>query len=107
MNKRSFGQYLVNEGFITKDEHEKAYLLQNKSNLFGEIAIEMNFLKKDDLPVIENGHFKERFHVKPEKLRKSFKTLLKKEFPRSKKIRLYVMDKFVEEEALKTKRKIL
>jgi hypothetical protein len=62
---------------------------------------------EDDLLVIENGHFKERFHVKREKFRKSLKTLLKKEFPRSKKVRLYVMDKFVEEEAIRTKRKIL
>jgi CheY-like chemotaxis protein len=52
MPKRSFGQYLVNEGFITKAEHEKAYLLQNKINLFGEIAIEMNFLNREDLPII-------------------------------------------------------
>ena len=64
-------------------------------------------MSEDDLLVIENGHFKERFQVKREKLRKSLKTLLRKEFPRSKKLRLYVMDKFVEEDAIKTKRKIL
>ena len=64
-------------------------------------------LDEENLLVIENGYFKERFHVSPEKLKKLLKTLLNKEFPRSQKIRLYVMDKFFEEEALKTKRKIL
>ncbi len=62
---------------------------------------------EEDLLVIENGYFKERFRVKPEKLKKLLKTLLKKEFPRSRKIRLYVMEEFVENEALDTKRKIL
>ena len=64
-------------------------------------------LDKENLLVIETGYFEERFRVSPEKLKKLLKTLLKKEFPRSQKIRLYVMDKFVEEEAFKTKRKIL
>jgi len=64
-------------------------------------------LAEDDLLVVENGYFKERFQVKPEKLRKLLKTLMKKEFPRSRKIRLYVLDKFSEDEALHTKRKIL
>lgn len=64
-------------------------------------------LAEDDLLVVENGFFKERFRVKPEKLRKLLKTLMKKEFPRSRKIRLYILDKFLEGEALNTKRKIL
>jgi hypothetical protein len=64
-------------------------------------------MNEDELLVIENGYFKERFQIKPEKLKRLLKTLLKKEFPRSRKIRLYVMDEFVEEEALDTKRKIL
>lgn len=64
-------------------------------------------MNENELLVIENGYFKERFQVKPEKLKRLLKTLLKKEFPRSRKIRLYVMDEFVEEEALDTKRKIL
>jgi hypothetical protein len=64
-------------------------------------------LAEDDLLVVENGYFKERFQVKPEKLRKLLKTLMKKEFPRSRKIRLYVLDKFSEDEALHAKRKIL
>jgi hypothetical protein len=64
-------------------------------------------LAEDDLLVIENGYYKEEFRVKPEKLRKVLKTLLKKEFPRSRKIRLYVLDKFSEGEVLNTERKLL
>ena len=59
------------------------------------------------LLVIEDGYFKDRFIIKSDKLKKLLKTLLKKEFPRSKKIRLYVMGKFVAEDALNTKRKVL
>ena len=64
-------------------------------------------INEEDLLVIENGYFKERFRIKPEKLKRLLKTLVGKEFPRSRKIRLYVMGKFVEGEALNTKRKIL
>ena len=63
-------------------------------------------MSEDDLLIIEDGFFKERFHIKTEKLNKLLTTLLKKEFPRSHKIRLYVMGKFTEE-AQNTKRKIL
>jgi len=59
------------------------------------------------LLVIEDGYFKNRFLITPDKLKKLLKTLLKREFPRSKKIRLYVMGEFVDEDALNTKRKIL
>jgi hypothetical protein len=62
---------------------------------------------EDDLLIIENGYFRERFRLKPEKLKKTLKTILKKEFPRSRKIRLYMMGRFTEEEALGTKRKVL
>lgn len=60
---------------------------------------------EDDLLIIENGFFKERFRTQPMKLRKVLKTLIKKEFSRSRKIRLYVLDTF-EEDPL-NKRKIL
>ena len=60
-----------------------------------------------ELLVIEDGYVKNRFLIKPEKLKKVLKTLLKREFPRSRKIRLYVMGRFSEEEALNIKRKIL
>ncbi len=59
------------------------------------------------LLVIEDGYFKDRFLIKSDKLKKLLKILLKKEFPRSKKIRLYVMGKFVDEEALNIIRKII
>ncbi len=61
----------------------------------------------DDLLVIEDGHAKEQYHIKLEKLKKLLMTLLRKEFPKSHKIRLYVMGKFVEGEAQNIKRKIL
>jgi len=64
-------------------------------------------IEENRLLVIANGYFKDRFLIKPEKLKKLLKTLLKKEFPRSNKIRLYVMGKFLEEEALSTGRKKL
>ena len=53
----------------------------------------------DAFLVIEDGFFKERFQVSSDRLKKLLMTLLKKEFPRSHKIRLYVMGKFTEEEA--------
>jgi hypothetical protein len=59
------------------------------------------------LLVIEDGYFKDRFLITSDKLKKLLKTLLKKEFPRSKKIRLYTMGKFADEEALNTKRKVI
>ena len=64
-------------------------------------------IDEKELLVIEDGYFKDRFLIKPDKLKKLLKTLFKREFPRSKKIRLYVMGKFVDEEALNTIRKIL
>ena len=64
-------------------------------------------LSDGDLLVIENGYFEEQFAVKTEKLRKLLRALLKTEFPRSRKIRLYVMGKFVKEEVRNTKRKTL
>ena len=62
---------------------------------------------EDDILIIENGYFRERFRLKPEKLKKALKTIVRKEFPRSRKIRLYVMGEFSEEEAFRTRRKVL
>lgn len=62
---------------------------------------------EEDFLIIEDGYCKERFHLKSDKLKKTLKTLLKKEFPRSHKVRLYVMGQFSEEEAKNTSRKIL
>jgi hypothetical protein len=62
---------------------------------------------ENELLIIENGYSKERFRLHLGKLRKSLKVLVRKEFPRSRKIRLYEMGRFSEKEALDTKRKIL
>jgi hypothetical protein len=59
----------------------------------------------DDFLVIEDGFFKERFQVNSVRLKKLLTTLLKKEFLRSHKIRLYVMGEFKEKTT--TTRKIL
>lgn len=61
----------------------------------------------DNLLVIEDGYFNQRFQIKAEKLKKLLKTLLKKEFPRRRKIRLYVMGRYSEVNASQTERKIL
>ncbi|BDQ37406.1 hypothetical protein SYK_17660 [Pseudodesulfovibrio nedwellii] len=44
---------------------------------------------EDEFNVVENGFFEERFLVSLTKMKKLLKILLKKEFPRSTKIRLY------------------
>ena len=62
---------------------------------------------KEEVLVIESGYFQERFKLKKEKLKKLLKTLLRKEFPRSNKIRLYIMGEFKEDGAQNVKRKIL
>ena len=56
-------------------------------------------MTQDDFMVIENGFFKDRFQIKAPKLQKLLKSLLKKEFPRSRKIRLYAKGEFNEAEA--------
>jgi len=73
---------------------------RNRSVMIAKVA-------DDDLLVVESGFFKEQFRVTPQKLKKLLKTLMKKEFPRSRKIRLYVLERFSEDEALNPKRKIL
>jgi hypothetical protein len=62
---------------------------------------------EDDFLIIEDGYLHERYHLKSDKLKKTLKALLKKEFPRSHKVRLYVMGKFHEENVKNTARKIL
>ena len=44
---------------------------------------------EDDFLLIENGFQREEFRADATKLKKLLKTLLKKEFPRSNKVRLY------------------
>ena len=62
---------------------------------------------EDDLLVIEKGHFEDRFRLRLDKLEKLLKTLLRREFPRSRKIRLYAMGDFSEVDASNAKGKIL
>jgi hypothetical protein len=62
---------------------------------------------EDNLLIIEDGFFRERFQINSGKLKKLLTAILRKEFPRSHKIRLYVMGKFIEEKARSTTRKIL
>lgn len=57
--------------------------------------------------VVQNGYSSERFTVEGDKLGKLLKTVIRREFPRSNKIRLYVMGEFQEEEALGIERKII
>jgi DNA-binding response OmpR family regulator len=49
MKNLSFGQYLVEKGVITPEQHETALQIQNKNRLLGEIAVEMNYLSRDDV----------------------------------------------------------
>ena len=44
---------------------------------------------RDEFDVVEQGYFEERFLLPLSKMKKLLKNLLKKEFPRSTKIRLY------------------
>jgi hypothetical protein len=47
--------------------------------------------------VIENGYEQNDFEIDAGKLKKTLKTLLRREFPRSTKIRLYALGEFGEE----------
>jgi hypothetical protein len=62
---------------------------------------------EDDFLIIEDGYFHKRYHLRLDKLKKTLKALLRKEFPRSHKIRLYVMGRYNKEETKDSKRKIL
>jgi hypothetical protein len=64
-------------------------------------------MDEDDLLIIEDGFFKERFRINSDKLKKLLSALLRKEFPRSHKIRLYPMGRFMEKEMQNIKRKVL
>ncbi len=46
-------------------------------------------LSGDAFDVVENGFFQDRFHTTLPKMKKLLKTLFKREFPRSTKLRLY------------------
>ena len=62
---------------------------------------------EDRLLVLQRGYEEARFEVETKRLRKLLKGLLKKEFPRSNKVRLYTPGVFDEATSLSTDRKIL
>ncbi|MBI5816355.1 MAG: response regulator [Nitrospinae bacterium] len=45
----SFGQYLVDKGLITPEQHQIAVRMQNKNRLMAEIAVELHFLRQEDV----------------------------------------------------------
>ncbi len=63
---------------------------------------------EDAFLIIENGYSKQRFENVPlGKISKLLKTLLKTEFPRSTKVRVYNMGQYDESSAQSTTRKVL
>ncbi len=63
--------------------------------------------ENNTLLVIQNGYTKQSYVTTQDKLKKLLKTLLKKEFPRSNKVRLYTMDKYDKDKAAEIQRKII
>jgi hypothetical protein len=61
----------------------------------------------DTFLIIEEGFQRERFRTEAGKMKKVLQTLLKREFPRSRKIRVYTMGEFREEKLRRTERKLL
>lgn len=63
---------------------------------------------KEGFMIIEHGYNEERFEDVPlSRVEKMLKTLLKREFPRSTKIRLYTLGEFDEAAWRDTRRKVL
>ncbi|MFZ5774077.1 MAG: response regulator [Thermodesulfobacteriota bacterium] len=52
MGAASFGEYLVNQGTITPAQLEKCLRIQNKQGLLQQIALELGYLRPDDIPAI-------------------------------------------------------
>ena len=59
----------------------------------------------DDILVVENGFYQESFSVKTARLKGLLRTLLKKGFPRSNKVRLYMMCEYSSAEVAEFNRK--
>ena len=60
---------------------------------------------EDDLLVVEDGFYKDSFTVDISKLKGLLKSMLKKEFPRSNKVRLYTMAEYSPAGAARIRRK--
>ncbi len=71
---------------------------RNRSLLFIRVT-------EDHYHIIEDGFFQEEFHLKYEELRSFFKKVLKREFPRSHKLRVYNMGAYDAEKHAGIKRK--
>jgi len=52
MEIMSFGQYLVDQGCIKKEDHTRSIELQNKDRLLGNLGIELNWLTHDSISSI-------------------------------------------------------
>ena len=64
--------------------------------------------RSDDMfEVIEDGFYQDEFRVPFARMRNVLKTLLKKEFPRSRKIRLYAMGEYCPQKAASIGRKVI
>ena len=61
----------------------------------------------DDFLIIEDGYSSKEFCSTGAKLKKLLKTLLKKEFPRSRKVRLYTMGLYSPEKVKENLRKVI
>ncbi len=52
MDAIGFGQYLVDQGLIKREEHKKATEIQNKNRLLGNLAMESNWLSQENISSI-------------------------------------------------------
>ncbi|MFZ5907200.1 MAG: hypothetical protein ACOYVJ_07290 [Nitrospirota bacterium] len=62
---------------------------------------------EDEFLIIEDGYALSRYSVRADKLKKELRSILRREFRRSHKIRLYTMGEFREEAAANIRRKKL
>ncbi len=62
-------------------------------------------IASEKFKIVENGFYQNEYFTDLKDLKKIFKKLLKLEFPRSHKIRIYNMGEFTEEKAKNIKRK--
>ena len=53
MHTTSFGEYLVNQGIITPEQLEKCLRIQNKQGLLQAGALELGYLRQEQIPAIK------------------------------------------------------
>ena len=49
MKRRGFGQFLADSRVISEEDLQRALQIQNKNNLLAEIAVELNYIKREDI----------------------------------------------------------